>query len=161
MLKLLSLAFTFAFAVSCSYSTSSYFKEKKEIEVFLDDYKKLLQNAKFDSVALLYVDTGFISIGNGNMTIENIDSIKAFYSRFPKVQSEFRWENVRIDILKNDAALVNCHFYWHDKDSPDTTKSSYTGVFLKINNRWKIKNEHESLDFATLSRLIKKSEQKQ
>lgn len=161
MMKLLSLSMFLAICISCKYSPPSYSKEESEVEIFLNKYKQLLQNAKFDSVALLYVDTGFISIGNGDIAIQNLDSIKAFYSRFPKIQNDFRWENTRIDILSPETALVNSLFYWHDKDSPDTTKSSYTGVFFKINNGWKIKNEHESIDFATLTKIIMKSEQKQ
>ena len=158
-----SLAFVALIIVtgSCERTTESYSKENKEIQVFLDNYKRLLRNAKFDSVALLYVDTGFVSMVNGEMAIRNIDSIKAFYASFPKVQNDFRWENTRIDVLSKNAALVNSLFYWHDKDSPDTTKSAYTGVFIKTNNHWKIVNEHESIDIATLTRLIKKSEQKQ
>jgi hypothetical protein len=160
MRKLLALLLIMIIAVSCKNSPASYLKEKKEIQVFLNNYKQLLQSAKFDSVALLYVDTGFISIGAGEMAIQNIDSIKAFYSRFPKTQNDFRWDNTRIDILSKNAALVNSLFYWHDKDSPDTTKFSYTGVFFKTNNDWKIMNEHESIDIVTLTKLIKKSEQK-
>jgi hypothetical protein len=158
MWKLFTFSMIIVFAVACKNSSPLYSEEKKEVEVFLDNYKQLLQNAKFDSVALLYVDTGFISIGGGDMAIQKIDSIKAFYSRFPKVQNDFRWENTRIDILSKNAALVNSLFYWHDKNSPDTTKFSYTGVFFKANNGWKIMNEHESIDVATLTKLIKRSE---
>lgn len=161
MRKLLVFPIIIAGTFSCKNSTPLYSKEKKEVERFLEKYKQLLQNAKFDSVALLYVDTGFISIGGGDMSIQKIDSIKAFYSRFPKTQNDFQWVNTRIDLLSKNAALVNSLFYWHDKNSPDTTKFSYTGVFFKTNNGWKIMNEHESIDVATLTELIKKSEQPQ
>ena len=161
MWKLLTFSMIIGVAVSCKNSSPLYSEEKKEVEVFLEKYKQLLQNAKFDSVALLYVDAGFISIGGGDMAIQNIDSIKAFYSRFPKIQNDFRWENTRIDVLSKNAALINSLFYWHDKNSPDTTKFSYTGVFIKPQNVWKIMNEHESIDVATLTKLIKSSEQKQ
>ncbi len=161
MWKSLIVSLVFVVILSCKNSPPSYTKEKKEVEVFLDNYKHLLQNANFDSVAMLYVDTGFVSIGSGAMTIQNIDSVKAFYARFPKILNDFRWENTRIDILSKDAALVNSFYYWHDKNSPDTTKFSYTGVFLKTNNGWKITNEHESIDVATLTKLIRNSGQKQ
>src|SRR6516164_4042476 len=121
MLKLIVFIMALITAISCRNSPSLYSKQEKEVEVFLENYKHLLQNAKFDSVALLYTDTGFISIGNGQMTIQNMDSIKAQYSRYPKVANDFRWENTRVNILSKDAALVNSTFYWHDLSSPDTT----------------------------------------
>ena len=161
MRNLLILLILTIIITSCKNNAEKYHEEKNQIESFLDNYKHLLREAKFDSVALLYVDTGFVSSGNGEMAIQNIDSIKAFYSRFPKIQNDFRWDNTRIDILSKDAALVNSFFYWHDKNSPDTTKSSYTGVFYKTNNGWKIMSEHESIDIATLTKLIKKAEHKQ
>ncbi len=147
-------------AISCKNSPSSYSDERKEIQAFLDNYKQLLRNAKFDSVALLYVDTGFISNGNATMAIQNIDTIKAFYSRFPKVQNDFTWTNTRIDILSNQAALVNSLFLWHDKNATDTSKLSYTGIFVKLNNTWKIMSEHESIDAAALMKQIQESERK-
>ncbi len=160
MRKILALSMLAVVYFSCGISASSYPKEKKEVEVFLDHYKQLLQNAKFDSVALLYVDTGFISLGNGEKAIQTIDTIKAFYSRFPKIPNDFHWENTRIDILSKGTALVTSFFYWHDKNSPDTTKMSYTGVFLKKNSNWKIMHEHESLDVATMTKIIQSSQQK-
>ncbi len=160
MWKQIYFALIIVITFSCKESSQPYSKEKKEVEVFLDNYKKLLRNAKFDSVALLYVDTGFVSNGHGEMATQNIDSIKAFYSRFPKVKNDFTWANTRIDILSKNTALVNSFFYWHDKNSPDTIKNSYTGVYIKKNNAWKIMNEHESIDLETLTKLIKKSEEK-
>lgn len=136
----------------------SYQQEKKEIESFLSNYKRLLQNAKLDSVALLYVDTGFISVGNGQIEIQTIDSIKSFYSRMPKILNDFRWGNTRIDVLCKNSALVTSFFYWHNKNELDTIKQSYTGVFIKKDNDWKIMHEHESLDILTMSKIIKDSE---
>jgi hypothetical protein len=153
------LAFTFIF--SCSQNTSqSYQTETKEIQDFLNNYKRLLQKAKFDSVALLYVDTGFVSLGSGAKDVSSLDTLKSFYSRFPKIENDFYWDDVRIDILNKNAALVTAFFYWHDKGSPDTTKQSYTGVYVKHANQWKIMHEHESVDFMTVAKIIKDSEKK-
>lgn len=157
--------FLFGFAVitilSCQGSLHDYSKQEKEIKAFLDNYARLLQNAKFDSVALLYVDSGFISSGYGQINVQGIDSIKASYSRLPKITNDFRWENTRIKLLSQDAALVTSLFYWHDKDSPDTTKTSYSGVYLKSNTGWKIMHEHESLDLEVLRKMFKQSDQGQ
>jgi len=144
---------------SCKQNAdSSYAQEKSEIENFMTHYKQLLQKAKFDSVALLYVDTGFVSLGNGQMLVQNIDSIKALYARMPKIENDFYWAKTRIDVLSKDAALVTSFFYWHDKNGSDTTKECYTGLFVKSGPTWKILHEHESLDVETIAKLIRKSE---
>ena len=161
MRKLLSLLFLVTFSLSCQNSATPFHEERKEVEDFLGIYKQLLQNAKFDSVALLYVDTGFVSLADGKKEVQTIDSVKAFYSRLPKILNDFRWEDTRIDILSKKAALVTSFFYWLDKNSPDTTKQSYTGVFLKTDKGWKIMHEHESLDIATMVKIIKNSENKE
>jgi len=91
----LMIALFFSFISECCGQKSSvgYDKEKKEIESFMSNYKRLLQNAKFDSVALLYVDTGCIFMGNGQIDIQTIDSIKSSYGRMSKEPNDFRWEN--------------------------------------------------------------------
>lgn len=161
MKKVLAFAIVIMIMFACKESETSYAKEKKEVQDFLNNYKVLLRDAKFDSVALLYVDSGFVSNGQGEMATQNKDSIKAFYARFPKVKNDFMWKNTRIDILDKNVALVNSLFLWHDKGSSDTIKNSYTGVYIKKNNVWKIKSEHESIDTETFVKLIKESEKKE
>jgi ketosteroid isomerase-like protein len=150
--------YSFIFHGCMQKPDTSYKEEKVEIENFMNNYKRLLQNAKFDSVALLYVDTGFVLLGNGQMDIQIMDSIKASYARMPKTPNDFSWEKMRIDILSKRSAFVTSFFYWDDKNKADAIKQSYTGVFIKTDNGWKIIHEHESLDVATMTKIIKESE---
>ncbi len=154
MRNILVLMLSFLVFISCQESKKTFSKENEEIEAFLTQYKNLLKATKFDSVALLYVDSGFVSLADGKREVQTIDTVKAFYSRFPKTPNDFRWEKTRIDILSENAALVTGFFYWEDRNSPDTIKQSYTGVYVKTEKGWKIKHEHESLDFATIAKII-------
>src|SRR5262245_48418392 len=147
-LRLLGIGlFCIPIIISCNSRQSPFNKETKEVQDFLAKYERHLQKNQFDSIPALYADTGFISLGNGEMSVESMDSIKAFYSRLPKDIDHFRWANTRIDILEKNTALITSLFYVHSIGNNDTLKQCYTGVLQCSAGKWRIKHEHESLDF--------------
>jgi len=118
-------------------------KIKAEVQKFMDDYAVMLKD-QIEKVGNLYYDSGAVMTFQGRTRFRVIDSLKASYARRPKTLEYFKWEDMRVDVLAEDAVLVTTNFYWHSRDMTDTAKLSYTGVLIKTQNGWKIKHEHES-----------------
>ena len=114
-----------------------------EIQRFMDDYAVKLVN-KTETVGELYYDSGVVFSGFGRNTFLPFDTIKLMYQRRPKTMDYFKWEDMKIDPLNENLALVTSFFYEHYIGRPDTSRLSYTGLFIRTPTGWKIKHEHES-----------------
>ena len=133
--------------ISCnSNPTNDDYKVRitNELETFMDSYAIMLRNREMDKIANLYYNGDIIISGNGMNRVVSFDSLKAKYLRQSRDTINFKWENIRIDPLTKDKAMITSIFYWNSNDQSDTLKFSYTGMFIKTVKGWKIKHEHES-----------------
>lgn len=134
-----------ACAFGCTSKTTTFEKPKikAEVQKFMDDYAVMLKD-QIDKVGNLYYDSGALMTFQGSSRFRVLDSLKASYARRPKTLEYFKWEDIRVDALAQDAALVTANFYWYSRGAADTAKLSYTGLLIKTQDGWKIKHEHES-----------------
>lgn len=120
-------------------SKTNKLSRKQEIEAFMNNYADLLRAQDMAGIGNLYFENDIVMSGHGRYEVLMLDSVKARYVRSGGEPTRFRWDRTRIELLGDSAALVTAGFYWND-DGP----ASYTGVFLKTKQGWKIKHEHES-----------------
>jgi ketosteroid isomerase-like protein len=109
-----------------------------DVRAFMANYDRMLQERDMEGIADLYADSALLSI-QGTSQMLSRDSIRAMYIKSSREPIDFRWEDIRIQPMNANVVLVTTVFYWGG-DGP----SSYTGVFLKTENGWRITHEHES-----------------
>lgn len=109
-----------------------------DVRAFMDNYDQMLQERDMEGIADLYADSALLSI-QGTSQMLSQDSIRAMYIKSSRAPIDFRWEDIRIQPMSANVVLVTAVFYWGG-DGP----SSYTGVFMKTENEWRITHEHES-----------------
>ncbi len=120
---------------------------------FMEEYGNLIREGNFDSVPFLYDTLGAIIIGGDKKEFHPMDSLKAKYGRYSKSKVYFKWDSMDVQMLDTSIALVASIFYWNQKPAKDTLKFYYTGVLIKQRERWKIKHEHESPDYASFKKF--------
>jgi ketosteroid isomerase-like protein len=115
-----------------------------ELNIFMENYADILRKREMEKIADLYYDSGIVISGNGFNEFSSFDSIRSHYLKQPRDPINFKWDEIRIDPLAGDLALITSVFYWNFPDKPDTAKFSYTGLLTKTSGGWKIRHEHES-----------------
>lgn len=112
---------------------------KQELTQFMDAYANWLRTRDFEKIAAAYYDSGVVLSGHGASDFTPYDSILPMYQKQSTEPLMFTWEDIRIDPLSNDLALITARFNWNNSKG-----NSYTGVYIRTNSGWKIKHEHES-----------------
>ncbi|HTH55626.1 MAG TPA: nuclear transport factor 2 family protein [Cyclobacteriaceae bacterium] len=144
-MKVIPLISILCIVIGCTTKNATFDRQKTktEIQEFMNNYAIMLKN-QIDKVGGLYYDSGARLTFQGRSRYLVLDSLKASYAKRPKTLEYFKWEDLQVDALAEDAALVTANFYWYSRGTADTAKLSYTGLLVKTRQGWKIKHEHES-----------------
>lgn len=133
--------------------------EIDHLKSFYSDYEQLIANADYKQVAERYTEQGAILTTYGETKNLTLDELRAFYARIPSPACDFHFDDLQIEILSDNTAMVNAIMRFQLKNQEEVAKLMYTAVLLKSNQGWKIRHEHESPVFETFKNMLKRMEQ--
>lgn len=113
-----------------------------DVKIFYAVYEKAIANADYKHVTDLYSERGAIIISQGHMMNLSLDSIKSLYLKNPMPESDFRFNDVHVELLGDSNAMVTAIIHRHLKEQTDTMRMMYTAVLHKSKDGWKIRQEH-------------------
>ncbi len=108
-----------------------------------------LLNAKDAVTALSYYAPGATVVSNGFL-YPSFDALAteltAFYGALAEIDLAV-WDDMRIDVLSANAAVFTGRFRWSSRDTDGVRtnlQGAWTAVFVRDDDRWKIRVRHES-----------------
>lgn len=132
--------------------------EIDQLKSFYSDYEKAIAKANYKQVGEQYTEHGAILTTYNGTKILSLGALKSFYARIPIPECDFHFDDLQIELLSDNAALVNAIIHCQFKGQADVSKIMYTAVLLKSPHGWKIRHEHESPVFETFKNMLKRIE---
>ena len=106
-------------------------------------------NAEDADAALSYYAEDAAIVSNGYLYPsfqEFAEHIREFYASLRKVDTAI-WEDIDIQVINSETAIFNAKFRWQSMDTQGeklNLQGVWSAVYVRDNNRWKIKMRHES-----------------
>ena len=106
-------------------------------------------NAEDAETALSYYAEDAAIVSNGYLYSsfqEFAEHVREFYASLRKVDTAI-WEDIDIRVINPETAIFNATFRWRSTDNWGETmnlQGVWTAVYVRDEDRWKIKMRHES-----------------
>jgi hypothetical protein len=124
-------------------SPSSVANTEQAVRAFYDAYAEDLRQHRRAAIAERYDRRGVYFLGNGSKTLESYEAVKTSYLTKWTGPKSFGWQDLSVEVLSPNAAVVLARFAWQT-DKGETMTFSYTGVVLRQAGQWRIRVEDES-----------------
>ncbi len=135
----------------CSDSAASGLsvKERAAIEAAVKETASNHLNSRDATTALGYYEPDATVASNGCL----YPSFAAFAAEIEEFYAELReihradWDDVRVDVLSTDSAVFTARFRWSSTDAKGLRtdlEGVWTAVFVRGDERWRIRARHES-----------------
>jgi len=115
---------------------------EREIRDFLAAYGDDLRQHRTQAIADRYDSRGVFFLGHGNKDFETFEDNREYYLNTWKGPRSFAWQDLSIEVLSPDAAVVLGKFEWGTEDRVGTV--SYSALLLRHDGQWRIRSEAES-----------------
>lgn len=93
-------------------------------------------------------DAALVSNARWYSAIEWAEQIEEFYRTLREVHAA-EWEEMRVDVVTSDAAVVTAMFRWSSTDTSGDTidlRGVWTALYVRERGEWKIRVRHESFN---------------
>jgi hypothetical protein len=123
--------------------SSSLAATEREVRAFYEAYAEDLRQHRRAAIAERYDRRGVYFLGNGSKTLESYEAVRNSYLTKWTGPKSFVWQDLSIEVLSPNAAVVLARFAWQTEKG-ETLTFSYTGVVLRQAGQWRIRVEDES-----------------
>ena len=117
---------------------------EREVREFLTAYAEDIRHHRREAIVNRYDRRGIFALGNGGKSFDSFETVKKNYQTDWIGPMSFEWDDVSVEVLSPEAAVVAGRFKWQPPKTEQPQIYSYTGLLVKDSGQWRIRLEDES-----------------